>query len=119
MGFLYLAIAFITNAVANVLLKVGADKGVTLDWSLGLPKLLSLHSYLILGVALFAINVLFYIAALRMLPLSVAYPVMVGMSFIIANATAFIFLQEGISWQQVIGYALILGGITLVVSYAR
>lgn len=117
MGVFSLIIAFIANAVANVWLKIGADRGVQLDWSLGIFKLVELHIYLIGGVLLFALNVLFYISALRVLPLSIAYPVMVGMSFLIANLLAIFFLHETLSWQHVIGYALILLGITLVVSY--
>ncbi len=119
MAYLYLALALVTNGVANVLLKIGADRGVTLDWSLGLPRLVAHHAYLLTGLALFAANVVFYVVALRALPLSVAYPVMVGMSFLIANGAAVLFLQESLGWQHLTGYALILAGITLVVIVSK
>lgn len=118
-GFVYLAIAFVTNAIANVLLKVGADKGASLDLSLGVGKLLAHNAFLIGGALLFAFNLVFYVAALRSLPLSVAYPIMVGMSFLIANAVAFLFLDERIGGIHILGYALILAGITLIVSAFR
>jgi multidrug transporter EmrE-like cation transporter len=118
-GFLYLVAAFVTNAAANVLLKIGADRGVHLDWSLGIFKIITLHSFLISGVGLFALNVLLYIAALRAFPLSVAYPIMVGMSFLIANTCAALFLGEKITAIQLIGYLCILGGVILVVGATR
>jgi multidrug transporter EmrE-like cation transporter len=118
-SFIYLILAFLTNGAANVLLKVGADRGVTLDWSLGFAHLLKLHAYLLGGLGLFMLNVIFYVLALRGLPLSIAYPVMVGMSFVLASTAAFLFLHESIAWQQIIGYLLILGGITLAVAYGK
>lgn len=118
-GFAYLIGAFVANGVANVLLKLGADKGVHLDWSLGIGRLFSLHAFLIAGVALFAVNVLLYIAALRSLPLSLAYPVMVAMSFVIVNSAAFFLLNERVSSMQLLGYALIIAGVVCVVGFVR
>lgn len=115
MAFLSLVGAFVANGVANVLLKVGADRGIVFDLSLGIGKLMSLNAYLIGGVVLFVVNIVFYIFALRVLPLSVAYPVMVGMSLLIANTCAVVLLHETISWQHIIGYAFIVAGVSLVV----
>lgn len=119
MAFLCLVAAFLANGIANVLLKVGADRGLLLEWSLGPGKLLAHHSFLIGGILLFVLNVGFYVIALRAFPLSVAYPVMVGMSFLIANGAALFFLHEAVKWQHFLGYALILAGVTLVVGAAR
>jgi multidrug transporter EmrE-like cation transporter len=119
MAYLFLIGAFIANGLANVLLKMGADKGVIFDASLGVVRLISHHAYLLGGIVLFVLNIGLYIVALRAFPLSVAYPIMVGMSFLIANTAAVAYLHEPIAWQQLVGYALILGGITLVVSYGR
>ncbi len=117
MGFLALALAFVTNGVANVLLKVGADRGVSLDLSRGVGQLLAQHVFLLGGMVLFVINLMFYIYALRTLPLSVAYPIMVGMSFLVANTLAVLYLNEALSWQHLLGYVLILTGISLVVTH--
>lgn len=118
-GYLFLLGAFLANGTANILLKLGADKGVRLDWSLGLIGLVAHHLFLILGAALFVVNLVLYVAALRAFPLSFAYPVMVGMSFLVASSAAVLFLGESLSWQHFVGYALILGGITMVVGYGN
>lgn len=118
MAYIFLIGAFTANAVANLFLKVGADRGINLDWSLGISKLVSLHSFLIAGTVLFVVNLLLYILALKSLPLSIAYPVMVGMSFLIASFSAVLFLHESISWFQILGYVLVVTGITFAV-YAR
>lgn len=119
MNYLFLVLAFITNGAANVLLKMGADRGVSLDMSQGIVRLLAAHAHLLAGLALFAVNVVLYVIALRSFPLSVAYPIMVGMSFVVANIGAVLFLHEPVSWQHLLGYALILSGITVVVGYVR
>lgn len=117
MGFLSLAVAFVTNGVANVLLKVGADRGVSFDPSKGVFTLITQHAFLLGGMVLFVVNLMFYIYALRTLQLSVAYPIMVGMSFLIANTLAVVYLYEALSWQHILGYVLILTGISLVVTH--
>ncbi|HUO56406.1 MAG TPA: hypothetical protein VMU27_03165 [Candidatus Paceibacterota bacterium] len=114
MAYLYLTLAFTFNAVANILLKAGSSRGITLDGPL--LSLIALNWQAILGCALFAVNILFYFLALRSLPLSVAYPIMVGMSFIIVNSYAFLELREGIGAMQLVGYALLIMGLSLVVS---
>lgn len=119
MAYLALILAFVANAVANVLLKVGADRGLSLDFSQGLGKLLLANAYLIGGVALFAVNVVFYVIALRSLPLTLAYPVMVGMSFLIASSLAVFYLHESLGWPHLLGYLLILLGATLIVFHGN
>jgi multidrug transporter EmrE-like cation transporter len=116
MAYVYLVLAFSFNAAANILLKIGSARGVTLHGPL--VSILLLNWQAILGCGLFVVNVLFYFLALRALPLSIAYPIMVGMSFIIINAYALLELKEGIATLQLFGYALIIVGLVLVVSRA-
>ena len=70
----------------------------------------------LLGVALltFACNVVLYFLALRSLPLAFAYPIMTIMSFFIINGYAVLFLKEPITTLQLVGYAMVLGGVTLI-----
>jgi len=114
MAYLYLALAFTLNAVANILLKLGSQRGITLHGSLISIALGNWEA--LVGCGLFAINILFYFLALRALPLSIAYPIMVAMSFIIINSYAFFELKEGLATGQLIGYVLIIVGLILVVS---
>jgi multidrug transporter EmrE-like cation transporter len=114
-GYLFLLGAFLANGTANILLKLGADKGIRLDWSLGILGLITHHAFLILGTTLFAVNLVLYIAALRAFPLSFAYPVMVGMSFIVATSAAIFFLGEQPSPVRLAGCLLIVVGLTIAV----
>ncbi|HYF29308.1 MAG TPA: hypothetical protein VEA36_03020 [Candidatus Paceibacterota bacterium] len=113
MAYIYLFAAFLLNGVANVLLKLGSVKGLSLSGNV--PTLIVSNWQFLLGLFLFAANVIFYFLALRALPLSIAYPVMVAMSFLIINGYAFFGLREGITTLQLGGYALIVIGLTLVV----
>lgn len=117
MSYIYLVLAFITNAAANVLLKVGATRD--LSTTLPFPETLAYHAPILAGVGLFVVNIGFYYLALRALPLSIAYPIMVGMSFLLASIAAVLFLREPYGWQLLAGYAIILIGIAIVVSYAK
>lgn len=113
MAYLYLALAFTLNSVANILLKLGALRG--LSFSGGPLAIIEANWQFLLGLSIFALNVIFYFLALRTLPLSVAYPVMVVMGFLIVNSYALLTLHEPIMTGQFIGYVLIVIGLTLVV----
>lgn len=113
-AYLYLAFAFTLNSVANILLKLGAERGLSLSG--GLPAIAQANWQALLGLVIFALNIVFYFLALRALPLSVAYPVMVAMSFLIVNSYALFALRESVTTGQYVGYALIVIGLTLVAS---
>jgi small multidrug resistance pump len=113
-GIVFLAIAIVLNAGGNFLLKLGADKGLSLSTQEGILGLFRDNVYLLAGVVLFGINVLFYAAALRALPLSVAYPVMLGSVFIIVGISAVVFLHEAITPWHIVGYGLVFSGVLLV-----
>ncbi len=119
MAYLLLIIAFSLNALANILLKSAASIGIF--GSVLVPHVFVVQNWkLILGLSFFALNVVFYFLALRSLSLSVAYPVMVVMTFVLVNAGAAYFFGEQIHTIQIIGYALMVLGIVLVLgSVAR
>ena len=77
MGYLFLIVALTLNAAANVLLKIGATRLGGIDEPGLLGRLVSDY-YLLAGLLLFALNVVFYVAALARLNLSTAYPIMVA-----------------------------------------
>jgi len=117
MPYVFLACAFVLNAAANVLLKIGSQKGITTN--VPLTMLFVSNWQILLGIALFAANVLFYFAALRTFPLSLAYPIMVTMSFVLINGYALLFLDEQLQIVQLVGYALLIVGLTLIVGFGR
>lgn len=113
MNYSYLIVALCLNATANILLKIAAvgENGTTI-------KALLANPYAVLGVTIFASNVYFYIQALRVLPVSLVYPIMTAVSFIIINSYGILVLKEPISLFGIVGYALIiLGIIFLTISY--
>jgi small multidrug resistance pump len=118
MAIIFLIIAFILNAAASILLKLHAVTGFNTKNVLSL-SFISENIYFFIALVLFGLNVVFYTLALSKLPLSIAYPVMVVMSFIIVNSFSFIYFKEHILTPQVLGYVFILIGIALVVGYAR
>lgn len=117
MGFFYIAIAFSLNAFANVLLKVGAQKGLVTG--VAPTALVAANWQVLLGLVLFAGNVVFYFLALRTLPISVAYPVMVVASFILINVYALTALGERLNTTQLLGYGLVVFGLILIVGFMK
>lgn len=116
MAYLFLILAFVSNAGANVLLKLATLNNFSFaaalsgQWNLGIL-------YAGIAVPLFGMNLLLYLAALDKIPLSIAYPVMVGMTFFITIGAS-LFLGEKVSYIHAIGMAMILGGIFLIVRFA-
>ncbi|MBI3571961.1 hypothetical protein HY091_00280 [Candidatus Kaiserbacteria bacterium] len=117
MGYFFLAVAVFCNAIANVFLKLAAEKPLSFSFSGGISKAVSDNGYLLLGLSLFVVNVLFYVAALRALPLSVAYPLMMGLTFLIVSSAAVFFLGESFTLWHLAGYVLILAGIVAVSAF--
>lgn len=114
MGFVFLALAILCNAGANVFLKLAAGRAAAFSLQGGIGRIVTDNGYLLAGLALFAVNVLLYVAALRALPLSTAYPLMVGMTFLIVSSAAAFFLGESFTLWHAVGYILILLGIISV-----
>ncbi len=116
-----LVLALGLNAAANLMMKVGSGRfnaaGLNTDPGLrSLTAALTANWVLVLGLLCFAINVVFYAYALRapFLPVSMAYPIMVGGGFAIIALVAWWFLGERMSAVQWAGVAMILIGVFLV-----
>jgi multidrug transporter EmrE-like cation transporter len=111
----FLIIAFVLNAAANVLIKYSALHPAALRP--GWPSFLQVYLNwpFIVGVVCFALNLAAYTLALRRLPLSIAYPIMVSLGYLlILGASAYLF-QEKLVIRQYFGAALMLGGLWLLV----
>ncbi|HRS79593.1 MAG TPA: SMR family transporter [Spirochaetota bacterium] len=67
-----------------------------------------------LAVAFFGINFLFYAKALQNIPISLAYPIVVGLSVAGLVTLSMVFLNERLTLAQGAGIFLIVGGIILV-----
>jgi multidrug transporter EmrE-like cation transporter len=111
-----LGVALVFNAVANILMKAGMRSAPE-----GLEVGAMLKHYLtswqvMLGLLLFAINVIAYTQALREISLSVAYPIMTSLGFLIVVSASAYFFKETITWIQGVGFALIVVGVICVAS---
>lgn len=113
MSYVFLIIAFVFNSSANVLLKLRAGQGF--QWkNLSLFELITANFVFLASLSLFGLNFIFYFLALKNIPLSVAYPLMVAMSFLIVNSVAHFLYGEQINLLQFMGYLLVISGIALV-----
>lgn len=116
MQYVFLALAFVCNAGANVLLKLAANQGFTFGGLLrgqwGLQTLTAGSA-----IFLFGLNLCFYLVALEKIPLSIGYPIMIGMTFVI-TIVASMFLGEKVGYVHAAGMALIFAGIILIVKFA-
>jgi small multidrug resistance pump len=77
------------------------------------------NAFFIAALLAFALNFVAYAVALKRLPLSVAYPIMVVASFVLVNGFSHYYFGEEIVGMQVIGYVFILIGIIAVVAFSR
>lgn len=120
--FVALVIALALNAGANLLIKFGmravdaelATSGPLEPGLVPLVGLLLRHWILLLGLACFAANVVFYAYALQKLPISVAYPIMVTSGFAIIVVVAGAMLSERLTPMQWVGVLAILVGVAMV-----
>lgn len=76
---------------------------------------LHINAYLAAGLSLLGISTLIWIAVLRNVPLSAAYPLM-ALCFIIVPALSYFVLSEPLSWKLAIGSALIGSGLLVIYS---
>ena len=116
MPYVLLTVAVAVNALANVLLKMAAAKGVSLSFDAGVIALVTRNGLVLAALAAFALNVGFYFLALRALPLSVAYPIMVAGTVLLVNGSSVLLLHEGVHPAQMAGYLLIVAGVALVLT---
>jgi multidrug transporter EmrE-like cation transporter len=109
-----LATALVFNAVANVMMKAGMLRAPE-SASAGEMLRHYLTSWpVMVGLVLFALNVLAYTQALTKIPLSIAYPIMTSLGFLIVVSASAYFFKETITWVQGIGFALIIAGVICV-----
>jgi multidrug transporter EmrE-like cation transporter len=108
-----LGCAIFLNAFANILIKIGVtNKSDKLDISTLLNTAIS--PAIIGGILLFVLALIAYGYVLTKLNLSIAYPIMTSMGFLIVILVSWLFLREAITLTQVMGFILILSGVWMV-----
>lgn len=103
--YLLILLAALSNAGANIAIK----KAGLISTSI------FLNYYFFAGALLFAVNLAFYTFAIRRVQLSVAYPLLVGLTTLILVGVSIFILDFQITSKQVLGIVLMLISIVLLV----
>ena len=104
--YLCLASAILFGVVGQIALKSGA---------VGSPTMMAqfVNPLTIVGFAVYVLAALFYIVALKKIPVSVAFP-SVAASYAVVAVIAHLMWNEPFGWPQLGGLVLIGGGILLI-----
>lgn len=113
-GYVLLGVAILFNGVANVLMKKGMANAPQAEGAMGMIKHYLTSWPVVVGLCLFAVNVVAYTQALARIPLSVAYPIMVSLTGLIVISGSMVLFKETIGWIQWMGYGLIIVGVVCV-----
>ena len=113
-NYLILGCAIVCNAVANILIKVGMMKLSKTTEMIEMIKGAVFNPAIIAGISFFVIALGGYSYILSKLNLSVAYPIMTSVGYMIVILASWLFLHETITWIQVVGFCLILSGVWCV-----
>lgn len=105
----FLILAAINSSIGNFFLK----KSQSLDENRHVFDSF-FNLYFLLGIAFYGINVILFAKALRRLPVSMAYPVLAGLSFFFLVIVARIFLGERLFSHQIVGIVLVTIGVILL-----
>jgi len=89
------------NTLAQALLKLGSGQT-------------PLNPYLLGGILAYGLSTIFYIVVLGKFNLSVAYPVIIGLTVLSTTVTGAYFLGEKVATVQWLGIGLMLSGISAI-----
>jgi multidrug transporter EmrE-like cation transporter len=113
MNWIILGVAIFLNALANVLIKIGVmDKGVKVN----IKMLIALITTPAIfgGILSFVLALAAYGYVLSKMNLSIAYPLMTSIGFMIVTLASWLILKESITLIQVMGFLFILSGVWMV-----
>ena len=102
-----LAAAILVGVVGQLLLKTGAARtgdGVLAQF---------LDPFTLGGLAAYGLGAIFYILAIKRIPISIAFP-SVALSYVLVAIAAHLLWQEALGWQQFAGIGLIAAGILVL-----
>jgi multidrug transporter EmrE-like cation transporter len=114
MTYIVFVLAIILNAVANILMKVGALKPKEAANVSDVFFNMVTNPAIIAGIACFALGLAAYNYVLIKTDLSVAYPIMTSVGYVIVVLASWLFLKETITPIQTAGLALIVAGVWMV-----
>jgi small multidrug resistance pump len=102
MGYLFLALAIVTEVIATSFLKFAS--GPKSVW----------WAYVIVGVGYVA-SFVFLSQTLRAgVPLGIAYAIWAGIGVVAVAIISWVVFHESLTWQQILGMVLVAGGVALL-----
>lgn len=108
LAYLWLGLAIILNAAANIMIKLQASTSSTRATSFT-------GMYFILGVVFFGVALLAYRMVLAKLPLTVAYPVMTIIGLILLTGFSKVYFAEPLSTGRLVGIAMGVAAIVFII----
>ena len=109
-----LSLAIVLNAVANILMKVAMLKQEKTTDILTMVTQSIANPVLFLGMLSFGLALVAYCYVLAKINLSIAYPLMTSLGFLIVILASWLFLGENISKLQMVGFMCIIAGVWMV-----
>ena len=107
-------VAAALQSVANLLLRGGILRHGEFSLTFNHVVALSKEPIFVLGVLFYGISALFWFRVISIADLTTAYPILVGLSFLMVGAGAVAFFDENVSLMKLVGMITILVGITVM-----
>jgi multidrug transporter EmrE-like cation transporter len=114
MAYVIFIVAIVLNAVANILMKAGAVPPRQSSHMTDVLRNMVSNPFIIAGVVCFTLGLAAYNYVLIKTDLSVAYPIMTSVGYVIVILAAWLFFKESLTIVQVSGIALIAAGVWMV-----
>lgn len=114
MTYFIFAVAIVLNALANILMKAGALNPKETTGITAVVLNMVLNPLIIAGLVCFALALAAYNYVLIKTDLSVAYPLMTSIGYVIVILASWLFFKETLSFFQIIGIVLIVTGVWMV-----
>jgi len=109
--------AILLSTTGELFFKMGMNRIGGFEFNLGavravLPEVIR-SPFIWLGFVGFGGGALFWLAVLSRAPLSLAYPILAS-SYLVVVIEAWLFLRERVTWQRLLGVAIIIVGVVMV-----
>ena len=114
MTYVVFVISIVLNAVANILMKIGALKPKEATQISDVFLNMVLNPFIIAGIICFALGLTAYSYVLIKINLSVAYPINTSVGYVLVVLVSWLFLKETITPVQLSGIGLIIVGVWMV-----
>lgn len=124
LDFLWVLGGVLLNAMAQLLLKAGANSAGEISLSAGASTLwrtalgLAQHPGILGGLACYVVSVVVWIVALSRVDVSIAYP-MLSIGYVVNAALAWWLFGEAVNTQRWLGIGVIVVGVLLVANSGK